>query len=417
MPSRQLPERVNPLMTEAVPDYDVLVSRRRLGQTDLTVKAGQVGTSNSTKPKNLGTFDYAHLRAPLPKGIQSGIFKPSPASYFLMRRSQDGYISATGMFKATFPYAEVAEEEVERKYIKSLESTSTDETAGNVWIPPHHALELAEEYQIVPWIKALLDNTPIETNPTKDATPKTISPPPTFLMPQESLAAPTPSRGRPRRAASPSKIASPRKTAGTTRTRKTRGTSESVRSESVEPSVQTASENFNKSLKAAAEETNGDAEAKAGAETEAKAEDDKPKEEQKEEPVVRVHVDTDVEVKGDSEITHTHVEVEMPVGYAELPLPEDTEAMIAKAKEMVEAAVKAQNEEPTALPRRSKRKVEEVEDEENEDETDALVQGPAKKVKTEVAELKKERIKTRALLGISATLVLGAAVQYAFNAF
>ncbi|PVH83560.1 DNA-binding domain of Mlu1-box binding protein MBP1 [Cadophora sp. DSE1049] len=413
-PVRRLPERVNPLMTEAVPEYSVLVSRRRLGQTDLTVKAGQVGTSNSTKPKNLGTFDYAHLRAPLPKGIHSGIFKPSPASYFLMRRSHDGYISATGMFKATFPYAEAAEEEQERKYIKSLETTSTDETAGNVWIPPHYALELAEEYQILPWIKALLDNTPIETNPTKDATPKTISPPPNFLMPQESLAAPTPSRGRPRRAASPSKIASPKKTAGSTRSRKTRGTSESVKSESVEPSVQTASENLNKSLKAAAAETNGEVETATESMTEAK----RPKEETiDEEPKVRVHVDTDVEVKGDSEITHTHVEVEMPVGYAELPLPEDTEAMIAKAKEMVEAAVQGQKEEPATLPRKSKRKVEEAEDEENAEGSEVVAQAPAKKAKTEVTELKKERIKTRALLGISATLVLGAAVQYAFNAF
>lgn len=65
---------------------DELVDRRRLGQTNLAVKPGQVGTSNATKPENLGMFDYAHLRAPLPKDLKgSGIFTgPVPASYFLM---------------------------------------------------------------------------------------------------------------------------------------------------------------------------------------------------------------------------------------------------------------------------------------------------------------------------------------------
>ena len=66
------------------------MERRRLGQTNLSVKPGQIGTSNATKSENLGMFDYAHLRVPLPRDLKgSGIFtlqKSStyPESYFLM---------------------------------------------------------------------------------------------------------------------------------------------------------------------------------------------------------------------------------------------------------------------------------------------------------------------------------------------
>lgn len=74
---------------------EILVERRCLGQTELKVKPGQVGTSNATKAENLGVLDYAHLRVPLPKDLTgSGIFQKGanrkwPEAYFLMVRTGD----------------------------------------------------------------------------------------------------------------------------------------------------------------------------------------------------------------------------------------------------------------------------------------------------------------------------------------
>ena len=137
-----------------------LIRLRRLGRTNLSVGPTQIGLNNATQPENLGPFDYAHLRAPLPEDLKgSQVFAPQlnqpvPTSYFLMvsfgglirslcipsltiypkRRSQDGYVSATGMFKAAFPWAKHSEEQAEKDYIKSLPSTSQNEIAGNLWI-------------------------------------------------------------------------------------------------------------------------------------------------------------------------------------------------------------------------------------------------------------------------------------------
>lgn len=66
-----------------------LVEMRRLGQTNL----------GSKTPSDTNLFSYVHLRAPLPQPLEgSEIFgTAAPESYFLMRRSQDGFVSSTGM--------------------------------------------------------------------------------------------------------------------------------------------------------------------------------------------------------------------------------------------------------------------------------------------------------------------------------
>jgi hypothetical protein len=40
------------------------------------------------------------------------------------------------MFKIAFPWAAHADEKAERDYLKTLDATSHDEVAGNVWVEP-----------------------------------------------------------------------------------------------------------------------------------------------------------------------------------------------------------------------------------------------------------------------------------------
>lgn len=55
---------------------------------------------------------------------------------FSQRRSKDGFVSATGMFKIAFPWAKSEEEQRERAYLKTCEHTSEEEVAGNMWVSP-----------------------------------------------------------------------------------------------------------------------------------------------------------------------------------------------------------------------------------------------------------------------------------------
>ncbi|KAM4060542.1 hypothetical protein HRG_001900 [Hirsutella rhossiliensis] len=417
---RSLPSRANPLMLEHVPEHAELVARRRLGQTKLTSK--MVG-GDEAESGTLGAFDYAHLRAPLPKGIVSGIFKSSPTSYFLMRRSFDGYVSATGMFKATFPYAEAAEEEVERKYIKSLPTTSPEETAGNIWIPPEQALALAEEYDIGPWIRALLDPTKISVSTASDSPPKNITAPPKFdpLKAPRQFVPLTPSSlprsTRARRSASPVKATAKRAVA-------------SPRKRSTKAKVEATETTVNGEAKKSKQE--GFVMKTSAFEPAVVLE---PREE---DPKVKVQVDEEVitDVNG-FETKHTVTQVDIPLPTAgEPPSPEEVAKMMDAAKEMVkqdrEAADKAaqvqdvQDEQakpetvtPTA--KKSKRKAGDISVSEKSpgskadaDEETEEGQVRAKRAKTEV-ERQRNRVKNRALFGLSATVAVGALVPWLVN--
>lgn len=358
-----------------------LVSRRRLGQTKLTPK--MVG-SEEVDSGALGFFDYAHLRAPLPKGIVSGIFKSSPNSYFLMRRSFDGYISATGMFKATFPYATAAEEETERKYIKAQATTSPEETAGNIWIPPDAALTLAEEYNIGIWIQALLDAAKISTTQPADASPKTITAPPKFdrLKGPTQVLSPTPTTrsGRSLRSASPTKTTTTRRTAASPRKRSSRQKATPVETTPI-PEV-AASE--------VVEET--------------------------QEPVLTsTEFEPALEPKAKAEIADASAQLPFTAGQP--PSAEEIAQMMATAKAMVQEdkdlaakadeAAKEAAIQTKALSKSKRKATDTGEEGEAAEGADEAGDAPrSKKIKTE-AEVRKGRIQKRALFGIGATVAVG----------
>jgi len=117
---------------------------------------------------------------------------------------------------------------------------------------------------------------------------------------------------------------------------------------------------------------------------------------------VTVEVESNVERKGNTETTTTNVKIEMPAGSAELPLPESPEQMIEAAKRMVEEAKKAEGDSSSSA---SKRKAEELEDDTDEAGDNELQ--PAKKARLLERELKTEKVRNRAMIGVAATLALG----------
>ena len=271
------------------------------------------------------------------------------------------------------------------------------------------ALKLAEDYGILPWIVALLDPASIQVDEKK-----AISPPPmykfkanekTFMPP--SIATPARGRGRPR-AGSPSKkdkVASPRKPRITKAVKEANAANARQASENLQATLDAASVAESESTEIPS--INGD---KSPSPVSKKSSKSKAKdvkvEDVDESEKVTVNVQSTTEVNGDMETTQTTVSVKMPPGIPELPLPEDTAEMIAKAKQMVEEARKLEGEASSNSTKR-KADVLEDDDEDLEDEPNGTEVQPAKKAKLMELEVKKQKIRNRALIGVAASLAIG----------
>ncbi|KAJ5098358.1 hypothetical protein N7532_005359 [Penicillium argentinense] len=453
--TRDLPKRYNPhILADSAPAYEDLLARRRLGSTNLSVKPGQIGTSNATKPENLGKFEYAHLRAPLPKDLKGSEIFPThkaaqgPETYFLMRRSKDGFVSATGMFKIAFPWAKTEEEKAEREYLKSREYTSQEEVAGNVWISPLFALELSKEYKMYDWVRALLDPTDIVHSPSSAKKQSTITPPPKFEIPEDEEA---PSqRSRSRRSVSPSKKpSSPRKsrqarsakdimgtpstaaannslqealeTTVSLETDEQNGIIETVEKTEVKTSGSPEKKRGRKSKKAIAEaEAQEDAEEQQEIKEEKKSDKKTEKKEKKSdkkkeaaEKETELEVTAQAETADQASTTQTTVSLDVPISLPEVPMSAaETQEMIAKAQEMVEDAIKTQATdgvpaETTATVTKKRKPTDE-----DDEETAAEAAQRTKKAKVLEDKLKRERVRNRALFGVSAAFALAYVIPF-----
>ncbi|KAK4617510.1 hypothetical protein CLAFUW4_12557 [Fulvia fulva] len=297
------------------------------------------------------------------------------------------------MFKAAFPYAQVEEETSEKDYIKSLDAASSEEVAGNVWIDPGRALDLSKEYGIELWIAALLDPEPI-THGTSDPK-KGIKSPPPYSM-EKGIANGV---GR-----TPEKTPAKGGRAAARSTRGTRGLrSVSPTLEKPKPAGRKVASPVKKSTRGRkAKSTEEDDPAK---DEEASVNGDK-------EETVRVEVETTKvpDENGEEVIEETKVRVTAPANHPDLPPPKDTDAMLKQAREMVEAA----KEVDGVKSRKTKRKADEL-----VEETDELSEElrPAKRIRPIEVELRKERIRRRALTGIVASLAIGALIPTVMTAF
>lgn len=259
----------------------------------------------------------------------------------------------------------------------------------------HPALNLADEYGIRLWIEALLDPEPI-THGTGDPNKPIQSPPPFHATETLNGDDKTPEK----------------KLEGRRSTR--RGGSVSVRSES--PTMESKSKTPARKI-ATPRARRGRGRPALGSvdegrlshEPESVNGDTYKHEESSSRPTsrretVKIEVQTTTtEVAGrDEEVERTKVNIEMPTDHPDLELPNDAESMLEKARQMVR---EANNINGSSAATKSKRKAEDMVEADDE----IGLEGPSSRAKARrvEVELRKERIRRRAMAGIAATLFIG----------
>lgn len=278
------------------------------------------------------------------------------------------------------------------------------------------------------WVRALLDPTEIVQSPSSQK--KLITPPPRFDLPpidapvQFSVA-----RSRTRRSASPSKyVGTPRKSRQTKAMKEasaaatseananlqssldmTASTADSESLNGILPSVEEAEDkpapSPKKSSRSKSKKSKSTRTEPETVDTEDRGESEKTSES------VQVEVKKSADAEIPARTTQTTVPIDMPITLPEAPSAAETEKMIAEAKQMVQEAVEARAEEKAtgepssakAAKAVKKRKPEELSDDEEDEETKTL---RTKRARVLEDKLKRERVRNRALVGVTAAFAL-----------
>lgn len=277
-------------------------------------------------------------------------------------------------------------------------------------------------------MRALLDPTEIVQSPSTSK--KQITPPPKFDLPEDDRAL---AQRRSRRSVSPSKkIASPRKSrkAGSVKdapsTPSTAAANNSLQEalsltatmesdelpvfemEEVEvKTTESPKKKGRKPKKAAEAEEEKEEEVEKEAKKEEKEVKKEEKKAEKKKKAAAKEKETEAEVNETTEATPkgktslTTISDDMPISLAEMPSP-SAKDMLAEAKAMVASVTNGQTEESSSAQATKKRKPEEDDDEETAAESAQRV----KKAKVLEEKLKRERVRNRALFGVSAAFAL-----------